>query len=90
MGKGYVVVGNLVPEVQLFFLEEQASGNRMDRRVTPSFIVEAACPVEKVKVVQVLLGSQPIQAADLKIRPLCISAMKQVTRQREHTKWHLL
>lgn len=70
MGKGYVVVGNLVPEVQLFFLEEQASGDRMDRRITPSLIVEAACPVEKVKVVQVLLGSQPIQAADLKIRPL--------------------
>lgn len=70
VGEGDVVVGDLVEEVDLFLLEEQSGGNRVDWRIAPSFVEEAAIPVQRLEIVEVFLGSQPVQASDFEIRPL--------------------
>lgn len=70
VGKGNMVVGNLVPEMDLWLAEEDASGNRVNGCVSPSFIEETAVAVKRFKIVNVLLRSQPVQASDFKVGPL--------------------
>lgn len=59
MGKGDVVVGNLVPEMDLWLAEEDASSNRVDGCISPSLIEETAIAVKRFEIVGVLLRSQP-------------------------------
>lgn len=69
-----VVVGDLVEEVDLFLLEQEGRGDRVDRRVAPALIKETAVSVERVEVVEVLLRSQPVEVSDLEVGPLGLSA----------------
>jgi hypothetical protein len=46
MGEGYVIIGYIIEEVNLLFLEEKASRNGVDRCITPSFIKESAVFVQ--------------------------------------------
>ena len=68
--KGYMIVCNVIEKVDLLLLEKQSRGDRMYRCITPSLIEESAVPVESLEVVQISLGPQPIEIADLEIRPL--------------------
>lgn len=70
VGEGNVVVSNLVPEMDLFFLEQYAGRDGVDWCVAPSLIEETAIPVERLEVVKVLFGPQPVQASDFKVGPL--------------------
>ena len=72
MGEGYVVVGDLVKEVDLLPLEHGGCGDGVDGCIAPSLIEEATILVQGGKVVNVGFGSQPLQAADLKVGPLQI------------------
>src|SRR5690242_2732190 len=69
VGEGYVVVGDVVEEVDLVFLEHKGCGERVDWRVTPALVEETAGVVEGLEVVDVGLGPQPIQVADLEVGP---------------------
>lgn len=42
MREGYVVVCNVVEEVDFFLLEQETGSDRVDRRVSPAFVEEAA------------------------------------------------
>jgi len=42
MGEGYMIIGNVIEEVNLLFLEEKTSRNGVDWCITPSFIKESA------------------------------------------------
>lgn len=90
--EGDVVVGNLVEEVDFFLLEQQTRGDGVDGGIAPSFVEEAAVSVQRLEVVDVFLGSQPVQASDFEVRPLSSSLIK--TPQSRGlgmlTKWHLL
>jgi hypothetical protein len=45
MGERHVVVSNLIPEVNLLLVEEEPSGDRVDRSIAPSLVEETALPV---------------------------------------------
>lgn len=55
MGEGYMIIGNVIEEVDLLFLEEKTSRNRVDWCITPSFIKESAVLVQGFKEVSVSL-----------------------------------
>lgn len=44
----------------------------MHWRIAPSFVKETALMVQKVEIVQISIGPQPVQTADFKVRPLII------------------
>lgn len=70
VGEGNVVVGNVVEEVNFLFLQHQACGDRVDRRITPTLVEETAVLVERLKVVGIGLGAEPVEAANLEVGPL--------------------
>lgn len=65
-----MVVGDIVKEVDLVLLEHESSGDRVDRRVTPSLVEETAVLVERFEIVGVRGRSEPVQAADFEVGPL--------------------
>lgn len=70
VGERNVVVGNVVEEVNLLLLQQQAGGDGVYRRVTPALVEESAVLVERLKEVGVGLGPEPVQVANLKVGPL--------------------
>ena len=72
MREWHVVVGNIVEEVNLILLKHQRGSNGMYRGVTPALVKEAASMVERREVIDVRFGSEPVQVANLKVRPLVI------------------
>ena len=53
MGEWHVVVCNVVEEVNLALVEEQTGCDRVDWRVTPSFVEETTILVKSIKEVDV-------------------------------------
>ncbi len=70
MCEGYMVVGNVVEKVDCLLLQHQGRCDRVDRGVTLPLVEEAAVLVERLEVIGVGLGPEPVEAANLKIRPL--------------------
>jgi hypothetical protein len=66
----YVIVSNVVEEMDLFLLQEETSGDRMDWSITPTLIKESTILVERLEIVNVGLRSQPVEVADFEVRPL--------------------
>lgn len=70
VGEGYVVVGNVVEEVNFLLLERQTGCDRVDGSVSPALVEETAIPVESLKVVEVSGTAEPIKVADFEVGPL--------------------
>ena len=70
MRKWDVVIGNIVEEVDLLFLQHQCGGDRVDWSITPALVEETTGVVEGVEVVDISLGAKPVQVANLEIGPL--------------------
>lgn len=66
-------VSNIFEEVNLVFGREQSSGDRMDRRIAPPFIIEASLLVEVIEKVDIRLGPPEVEIADLKVGPDYVS-----------------
>jgi hypothetical protein len=45
MGERHVVVSDFIPKMNLLLVEEESSGDRVDRSIAPSLVKEAALPV---------------------------------------------
>ena len=92
VGKRDMVVGNIVEEVNLVLVKEDAGSDGVDGSVTPAFVKKAPVLVERLKEVEVGLAAEPFQTSDLEVGPLYCrissGSMRQVLR--ELTKWHLL
>jgi hypothetical protein len=67
VGEGNVVVCNVIEEMDLLLLQHQRRGQRMDRRIAPALVEETTGVVEGLEVVDVLLGAEPVQVADLEV-----------------------
>lgn len=70
VGKGDVVVCNVVEEVDFILFQHERGGDRMDRCITPTLVEETAIFVKGGEVVDVGGGPQPVQVADFEIGPL--------------------
>ena len=79
VGKGHVPVGNVVEEVKLRLVEQQAGGDGVDGGVAPAFVEEAAVAVEALEEVEVGLAAQPVEVAHLEVGPL--------RRRRRRSAW---
>jgi hypothetical protein len=67
VGEGDVVVCNVVEEVNFLLLQHQRRSQRVDRRIAPALVEETTGVVEGLEVVDVLLGTEPVEVADLKV-----------------------
>jgi hypothetical protein len=70
VGEGNVVICDVVEEVNLLLRQHDACGDRVHRRIAPAFVEEAAVLVEAFKVVDVGLGTEPGETANLEVGPL--------------------
>lgn len=70
MGKGDVVVCDVVEEVDLALVEQETCGDGVDWCIPPSLVEETTIPVQRVEEVDVGLRSEPVQIADLEVGPL--------------------
>lgn len=60
VGKGAMGVSDIVKEVYLLLLQHQRCCYRMDRRVAPSLVEEAAFLIKMIEIVEVGLGAEPV------------------------------
>jgi hypothetical protein len=67
MCKRYVIVCNVVEEMNLVLLQEKTCCNAVNWRIAPSLIKEAALLVKMLKVFQIFLRSKPFKACNLEI-----------------------
>jgi hypothetical protein len=70
VGERNVVVGNVVEEMDLIFVQEETGSNRMYWCITPTFIEKSTILVKRFKVVEVGFGSEPIKVSDFEVGPL--------------------
>jgi hypothetical protein len=68
--EGYVVISDVVEEVDLILFQHQSRSYRVNRSVSPPLIEETTILVKSTEVVDVSWGAQPIKVANLEIRPL--------------------
>lgn len=67
MGKGNVVIRDVVEEVNLVFLQHQASCDGVNRRIAPALVEETSSMVKRCEKVNVCVGAEPIEVAYLKV-----------------------
>lgn len=65
-----MVVSNVVEEVDLFLLQHETGGNRVDGSIAPSFVEKAAILVQRLEEVNVGFGAEPVQVTNLEVGPL--------------------
>lgn len=70
MREGNVVVGDVVEEVDLILFEKETCSDRVDGSISPPLVEKPTVFVETVEEVDVRLRSEPVEVADLEIRPL--------------------
>lgn len=68
--EGNMVVGNVVEEVDFLLLQHQGSSDGVNRSIAPALIEETTIAVQRIEVVEVGFGAQPVQVTDLEIGPL--------------------
>jgi hypothetical protein len=70
VGEGDVEVSNVVEEMNLVLVKEEAGGNGVHGSITPSLVEETAILVQRLEEVEVRLAAEPLKAANLKVGPL--------------------
>ncbi len=65
-----VIVGNVVEKVNLLFSQEKSGGDGVDGSISPSFVEETSILVQRLEIIEVGLGSKPVEVADFEIGPL--------------------
>lgn len=65
-----VVICNVVEKVELFFLQHEPGSDRVDGSIAPSLIEETTVLVQRLKIVDICLGAQPVQTTNFKVGPL--------------------
>jgi hypothetical protein len=63
-------VSDVVEEVDFTLVEHETGGNGVDWGISPTLVEETAVLVQRLEIINILLATQPIQAANLKVGPL--------------------
>ena len=87
MRERHVPVPDILEEVHLVAIQQQARRDRMHRRVTPPLVEEAAVFVQRLEEIRVCLRPEPVQTADLEVRPevAMVVAVPLVVAEPRHT-----
>lgn len=67
----FVTVSNIVKPVDLRLVGEQSSADRVDRRVSPSLVIETTLFVEVIKELAIRFRTPKVEIPDLKVGPDC-------------------
>lgn len=70
MGEWDMIIRDIIEEVDLVLIQQQACSNGVNWRIAPALVEEATSVVEGVEIVNVSWGAQPIQVTNFKIGPL--------------------
>ena len=78
--KRNMIIRNVIKKMNLLLLQHQSSSNRVHRSITPSLVEESSVLIQGVEVVGVCLASEPVEIADLEVRPhvavvVCLAAV---------------
>ncbi|KAL8938534.1 MAG: hypothetical protein Q9211_003167, partial [Gyalolechia sp. 1 TL-2023] len=63
----YVIVRNVIKEVDFFLLQEKAGTDGMNRGISPALVEETTVLIEAVEKVRVGLRSEPVKVANLEV-----------------------
>ena len=79
MGEGDMPIAYVVEELNLFFLEQETSSDRMNGSVAPSLVEETAVLIQLLEEVDIRFRSEPIEVSDFEVGPLkpCVSFYSQ-------------
>lgn len=64
-----VVIRDIIEEVNLIFLQEETSSNRVNRSITPTLVEESTVVIEVVEVAGVGIATEPVEITDFEVRP---------------------
>lgn len=70
MGEWDVIVCDIVEEVNFILLEQKTCSDRVDGSISPSFVEESTLLIQMLKVIEICLGSEPVEIADFEVGPL--------------------
>lgn len=70
VGERYVVIRNVVEEMNFILVQQETGSNGMDRRIAPAFVEESTVLVERIEEVDIGIGPQPVEVTDFEVRPL--------------------
>lgn len=81
-----MVVCNVVEEMYLLLFKQETGCDGVHRSIAPSLVEESSILIEGFEKVRVWLGSQPVQVANLKIRPemAVIVCLSSIIREETH------
>jgi len=67
MSEWNMIIGDVVEEVNLLFLQEKSGGDRVYWSITPTFIKESTILVERLEEIYVRLAAEPVEIADFEV-----------------------
>jgi hypothetical protein len=70
----FVTISNIVKPVDLGFIGEERSTDRMDGSVSPSFVVESTLFVEEFEEVHISLRPPEVEVSNFEVGPDWVSA----------------
>lgn len=75
MGEWYMVVGDVIEEVDFLLLEEECGSDGVHGSVSPAFVEESTIFIKSIEVIQIGRRSQPVEVPNFEIRPLIMPSM---------------
>ena len=64
-----MLVGNIFKEVYLLLVYKEGKSHCVNRRITPTLVIEFACGVEIAEVQVIRGGAEEIEICNLEVRP---------------------
>lgn len=95
MREWYMVVGDVIEEVDFLLLEEECGSDGVHWSISPAFVKESTIFVKSIEVIQIGRRSQPVEVPNFEIRPLMVSSIlahvwSRQTISKKLTKWQWL
>lgn len=76
--KRWVLVPNLVEEMNLRAWKKERSGDRVHGRIAPAFVVKVARRIKEVEIGKIKVRTEEVEVGDLKIGPNYIHSSKKI------------
>jgi hypothetical protein len=76
VGEWYVIIRDVVKELDFIFVQQETGSNRVYRSITPALVEESAILVKGFEKVNIGFGPEPIKVSDLEVGPLDVDISK--------------